>query len=1025
MGAFGKVGLKPWLFGTTAAVVCMVGVTPVYAQTKTFDVPAQAAVQGIPLFGKQAGIQILASATILADKRVNAVKGDYTVTAGLAQLLDGTGLEAVPDAASGIMTVRATTPAPASVAEDNTVVVVTAQKRKEPLQKVPASIQVVSGDKIDQQAIDTYKDVIQMMSGVTIREHSDARNIGLIIRGVGSNQSFIGIEPDAAVNLDGEVMSRSSALFGDIGDTESVAVLKGPQGTLFGKNSVAGVLQIRTKRPSLRGNEGSFRLAADQGRTDTFGDLNASGMYNYVLGDTSAVRVNLFKKKDTGWVENVLGGPNGGASDGYGGRVQYLKRFGEDTDLLLRMDYQESNFGPSTRVYIQRDDFVIGDAFGQIPQSVIDSLNLTPDALQKLLTTTLHDVSQTPYGQLNDKTSASGSRDYGGTHSFGTSAEVNHRFGSGYELTGSAFYRDETLTSNDDSLATAVNAFPLNFAGPVRSQTFQSELRISSPLGGKLDYVAGLYYLHSKVRRDQKVLACQDPGLDNSVIVNYEVVNCGGYDFGWGVINDGVTGLGDLIYNREIGSNTLLTDNAAIFAQANYHFSDKWTAVFGGRLLQEHQRFSLETRNDGEPNTDVRPTLLWIYDAEGNRITFDGGRFNVPNPFYGLPSDNPATNLDVRDPNTPFSTASKGNDDTAFTYKLSLLYQPTRNIMTYLNYSTGYKGVAWFTDSDVTQETLDKQYPIAPETSQNIELGLRSQWFDRRLTFNATLFDTTFYHYQERAIMLDYDLWPIVNGGLQNIANDPAAAGQPIRKFSIMDAGNLTSKGVDVEMTWRLLDHFTLSANYSHVDARFSNTDVLITCNAAGANGADTSTCTDTVNYGEFFDFTFPRRGNFFKLNGAQLANAPKDTLATDAVFDFKIAQFPAYVRWNYRYASEQYTNHGGGANNDYSTTTPAYGITNLFLGVSSPDSKYRFSLYVKNLFDKHYYVYKTNYGDGLGEQAVGGSLTTVPELVGIAQAYPTYGAVPNGQFFRQRAENANVPRDFSRYIGATFEMSF
>ncbi|MDV6331138.1 TonB-dependent receptor [Asticcacaulis sp. 201] len=936
-------------------------------------------------------------------------------------LLASTAL-AVWEASAASTLAQTTTTAPS----DETVVVVTAQKRKEPLQKVPTSIQVVSGEKIDQQAIDTYKDVIQMMSGVTIREHSDPRNVGLIIRGVGSNQSFIGIEPDAAVNLDGEVMSRSSALFGDIGDTDSIAVLKGPQGTLFGKNSVAGVMQIKTKRPSLKGNEGAFRLLADQGMTQTFGEINASGMYNYVIDPDSAVRINLFDKKDSGWVENVKGGPNGGATKGYGGRVQYLHKFGDDTDLLLRADYQKSTFGPSTRVYLQRDDFTIGNAFGQIPQSVIDSLHLSAADLQKLLTTNLQYLSQTPSGPDNHKTSASAVRDYGGTHSFGLSEELTHRFGSGYELNWATFYRDETLTSNDDTLSTWVNAFPLNFSGPVQSKTFQSELRLASPIGPKFDYVAGLFYLHSKVRRDQRVLACQDPGLDNSTIdANGNVTNCGGYAFGWDVVNPGVTGLGDLIYNREIHNNNLITDNAAIFAQGNYHFTDKLTLTVGGRLLQEHQRFALDIRDDGIQNVDVRPTLLWINDANGDRIVFPGGRFNVPNPFYGLPSNNPATNLDVRNPNTPLRTASKSSNDTAFTYKAALQFQATRDVMTYLSYSTGYKGVAWFTDSDVGQQKLDTEYPIAPETSQNLELGVRSQWFNRRLTFNATLFDTTFYHYQDRLVTLDYDLFPIVHGGLQNIANDPLASGQPIRRFDIVDTGNLNSKGVDVEMNWRVLDHLTLSANYSHVDARFSNTNVLITCNAAISNGASASACTAPLNYGEFFDYTFPRRGRFFSLNGAQLANAPTDTLAADAVVDFKVHGWSSYLRWNYRYASEQYTNHGGKANNDYSTTTPAYGIHNLFLGVASPSGKYRFNVYVKNLMDKHYYVYKTNYGDGLAENAVGGSLTTVPELVGIAQAYPTYGAVPNGQFFRHRAENADVPRDFGRYVGATFEMSF
>lgn len=916
--------------------------------------------------------------------------------------------------------------APEAPAEDLTEVIVTAQKRREPLQRVPASIQVVSGERIEQQAIDNYKDVIQMMSGVTIREHSDPRNVGLVVRGVGSNQSFIGIEPDAAINLDGEVLSRSSSLFGDVGDTESVAVLKGPQGTLFGKNSVAGVMQIRTKRPNLRGNEGSFRLGLEEGETEALGEYSASGMYNYVLDDDSALRVNLFRKKQEGWVENVLSGPNGGQSDGYGARVQYLRRFGEDTELLLRADYQKSNFGPSTRIFLQRDDFVIGDVFGQIPQSVIDGLNLSPEALQKLLTTTLHEVSQTPTGPNNDKTSVSGTRDYGGTESLGVSGEITKRTGAGYELTLAAFYRDESLVSNDDTLATGVNAFPLNFAGPVDSKTFQTEFRIASPIGGKLDYVAGLFYLHSNVERNQRALACQDPGLDNSTFdANLNVVTCGGYEFGWGVVNEGVTGLGDLIFNRELKNNILISDNAAIFAQANYHFTDQLTLVAGARLLHERQDFSLDVRDNGVPNADVRPTLLWIYDAEGNRITIDGGRFNVPNPFLGTISYNPATDLDVRNPSTPFTNQSKSNEDSAFTYKLALLYKPTRDLMLYGNYSTGYKGVAWFTDSDVRQEKLDSKYPIPPETSRNIELGLRSQWFDRRLTFNATLFDTTFDHYQERLITLDYDLFPIVNGGLQNIGNDPTASGQPIRRFDIIDAGKLKTKGVDVEAQWRVFSNLTLSVNYSRVDAKFSDTNALITCNAAAANGADTESCTELLNYGEFFDWTFPRRGRFFKLDGAQLANAPKDTVAADANYEFNLLQLPSYVRWNYRYASEQYTNHGGKANNDYSTTTPAYGIHNLFVGVSTPDGKYRLNMFVKNLFDEHYYVYRTNYGDGLAEQAVGGSLTTVPELVGIAQAYPTYGAVPNGQFIRQRAENANVPRDFRRYVGVTFEMSF
>lgn len=1026
MRALGQTGIRPWLLASVSIALCAGHASPVKAETRTFDVEAQAAGSGLRRFARQAGIQIIASGHVVKGKSVNALSGRYTVAEGLTILLQGSGLEAVgspPD----IVVIRpiARVPVPDMMPEE-TIIVVTAQRRLEPLQNVPASVQVASGTKIEQQAVGTYKGIIQMFSGVTVREHSDPRSVGLIVRGVGSNQSFTGIEPDAAVNIDGEVMSRSSVLFYDVNDIESAAILKGPQGTLFGKNSVAGVLQIRTRRPNLAETSGKFKLSLDQGTTETFGDISTAATYNQVLSDNAAVRLNVFQKRDSGWVENVRGGPNGGQSEGYGGRIQYLHRFGEDTELIVRTDYQQLDFGPSTRVYLQRDDLVVGDEFGQIPQSVIDGLGLSPEALQRLLTTDLHLISQTPAGRENRKTSASGVRDYGGTRSFGVSAELTRRLSAGHDVNWSSFYRDESLSSNDDSLATYVNAFPLNFAGTVRSETFQSELRIASPTDGAFEYVAGAFFLHSRVQRDQKVLACQDPGLSQSTVDSSgNVITCGGYAFGWGINNPGVSGLTDLIYNREIRNNIVLSDNAAVFAQGNFRLNSHWTLTFGARWLHERQKFSLDVRDDKLANTDVRPTLLWINDPEGNRVSVNGQLIDIDNPLFGQLSGNPATNLDIRNPDSPFTTAAKSNTDRAITYKLALLYRIDRDRMVYANYSTGYKGVAWFTDSDVSQAILDQHYPIRPETSRNIELGLRSQWLDRRLTINATLFDTRFYHYQERLMTLDYDLFPQVGGGLQNIANDPTANGQPIRNYSIVDAGNLKTRGVDIDAEWQVNRAVKLSATYSYVDARFANTDALITCNAASENGADTSGCTAPINYGEFFDWTFPRRGQFFKLDGAQLANAPAHTLNADATYAFSLSDYPAYFRWNYRYASEQYTNHGGRANNDYSTTTPAYGIHNLFVGISSPDQKYRLNLFVKNLFNEHYYVYKTNYGDGLNERAVGGSPIVVPELVGIAQAYPTYGAVPNGQFFRQRAENGNILKDFNRYIGVSFEMAF
>jgi len=922
------------------------------------------------------------------------------------------------------------------------VIVVTAQKREENLQDVPIAISFVSGERLAEQSVDALKDINQLVSGISIRENNDQRNIGFLIRGVGSNQSFIGIEPSAAVNVDGEVLARNSSLFSDIGDIESVAVLKGPQGTLFGKNTVAGAMLVRTKRPSLEENEGFIRATVAQSGENAIGEYNVTGTYNQVLDDKTAVRVNFFRKDQNGWVDNVVDGPNGGSSDGFGGRIQFLRKLGDNTELLVRADYQEVDFGPGIRVFIQRDDFVIGDAFGQIPQAAFDQavadLGLTPDQAANMLVTNLHELSNTPFGEFNDRTSALANRDYGGRDSTGFSWELNHSLPSDHELTWTFHYRDTDLFTNDSLIGTAVDAFPLNFAGPVESDTFQNEIRIASPVGKKFDYVAGVFYIHSKVTRDQKALACQDPGFENSTIdSNFNVVTCGGAPFtfdnvaGATALNSKGFAFTDTIWNREYKDNNLITDNIALFGQANFHVTDKLTAVFGGRVLFEHQDFSLFVRDAGVPNIDIRPNLLWVFDADGNRIPLGGpdsvagGRIFVSNPFFGQETNNQGADLQQRDPSVPLRRQGKENSDTAFIYKATLQYEPTEDIMFYGNYSTGYKGVGWFTDSNIRQFDLDTRYPIPPERSRNIEAGVRTEWFDGRVVLNATYFNTKFEHYQDRLTSLDFDIFPVVNGGLQNIGNDPTASGQPVRKFDIIDAGTLKTKGFDVDAAVEITESFHVNGSWSHVNARFANTDVLIPCGAATANGADASACTPTINYGEFFDWTFPRRGQFFELDGARLANAPKDTFTVDATYDFKVGNWSSYIRWNTRYKSTEFTNHGGAANNDSSTTMPAIDIHNLFLGVSSPNDRFRFTVFVKNIFNSHYYARKTNFGDGLAERLVGTYPTVVPELVGIAQAYPTYGAVPDGRFFRQRPEHGNVPRDFDRYVGGTFEMHF
>lgn len=245
MGVLGKTGVKQWLLASTTAVVCMIGATPVLAQTRTFDVPAQPAIQGIPLFGKQAGIQILASATTLADKRTNEVKGDYTVEAGLAQLLGGTGLEAVSDSVSGITTIRSVAPESAT-----TEIVVKGIKRS--LQKSATAkknsdeiVEVVSAEDVGKLPGTSIAESLARLPGVAA-QRVDGRAEYLSIRGMDPQFGVTLLNGMEMVSTGDDRSFEYDQFPAEL--VSSATLYKTPDASL-GTMGLSGTIDIRTLNP--------------------------------------------------------------------------------------------------------------------------------------------------------------------------------------------------------------------------------------------------------------------------------------------------------------------------------------------------------------------------------------------------------------------------------------------------------------------------------------------------------------------------------------------------------------------------------------------------------------------------------------------------------------------------------------------------------------------------------------------------------------------------------------------------------
>ena len=190
-------------------------------------------------------------------------------------------------------------------------ITVTAQKREEALQDVPIVINVLPEQLLQDTGVRDIKDMQVLVPGLTVTSTQSAAQTTARIRGIGTVGDNPGLESSVGIVIDGVYRARNSVGFGDLGEMERIEVLKGPQGTVFGKNTSAGVINVITRRPSYtQAVEGEVTVG-------NYGLLGVSGSYNDALSDNAAFRIFATKRKRDG-VDNVdtSGGPRQETDDG-------------------------------------------------------------------------------------------------------------------------------------------------------------------------------------------------------------------------------------------------------------------------------------------------------------------------------------------------------------------------------------------------------------------------------------------------------------------------------------------------------------------------------------------------------------------------------------------------------------------------------------------------------------------------------------------------------------------------------------
>ena len=602
-------------------------------------------------------------------------------------------------------------------ASDDGEIIVTAQKRSESVQKVPISIAAFNGATLEKANVTTVLDLGRVATNFQTVRSSNTGSTRIGIRGVGSLANTL-IEPSVAVFLDGVYVPRSGSVLGAFLDIEGVEVLRGPQGTLFGRNASVGALSLRSATPK---NEFSGEITGEAGSFDRY---KLSGNVNVPLGENAAMRLAGMGSWYNGPWKNTLDGKRYGGSDDISFRGTLKADFG-NVEWLLRGDYTRlkgdgvANFDfDANSVSAARLTF-IQTAFAGGPDT-----NLNDRVMNQFMATGLVDK--------NWGVSSTASLDVGGS----TLKLINsYRVWTNDQLDGDIIYFPVSLASRRSLFDSKSQNHELQFISPEREW-----------MGGKFDMVAGLYYFDEDFALSE-ILNLGSSFCNVLVPAGPGRTACGSY----------YTSTGGLAAtNQNVFQNV---KSLAAYAQGNLHLSDQMTLTLGGRWTSDKKR--------GTYAQTSSPFTQTLRAAEA--LTFPGIK------------------------------------EERFTYRISLNYKPSDDVLVFANHSTGYKSAGYnsgggtpsLSTFDTNGNLVSTKRLFDRETVKNYELGIKSSWLDRTLKANLTLYQMDIAGFQDRAF-----------DGVS---------------FIVRNAGNLRQKGFEFDTVLAPTRNFSVSASVAYLDSKFTS----------------------------------------------------------------------------------------------------------------------------------------------------------------------------------------------------------
>jgi iron complex outermembrane receptor protein len=679
-------------------------------------------------------------------------------------------------------------------------ITVKAQKRKQNLQVVPVSVTAISGKKMAESVLQDLFDVTASVPASSAFQSQNATNSSFSIRGIGTSSQNFGLESSVGLYVDGVYRARQNSMINNLVDVEAVEVLRGPQGTLFGKNTPSGAILVRTVAPSH--NDPNNFIEATIGN---YGLVNYSAAASIsAINNILAFRVTAFGSQRDGIVSEVNTGDDVlNDRDRWGVRLQTL--YTPNDDILVRViaDYSEiKEICCAAPVQVSNMKAMgIEGKFGSDSLLSQAPFNATifdgDDFFERKVA-----LSFLPGSTMKDS---------------GLSAEISWDIDNQYTVVSISAYRSFDALDNIDSDFTDAELFGTQ--NDSQQHSFSQELRLDYSTVS-VSAILGAYYFS------------QNLDLDYSLYTSKQFNEFFLSGFSQGAFTELLGGIDAL----SASSNGLIVPSSApapalsafdhraqqkhesyaIFAQVDYRLSEKITLTAGLRYTDESKDLST-VFSENLPGNATFPTFFSSVGDPANPASIVPGTLLYGAGVAGnVLAGVEANTIDITSPEgqaalealLPFQSLGWGfkplgaitsdrsdimdtlNDD-QLTGTLKLSYQAARDTLLYASYGTGYKSGG--TNTDRIAEGFAPLF--AAETSQALEVGIKKDFPVHDLRINAAAHSTTVDDFQ---------------------ANTFTGTG-----FSLQNAGDYKTSGLEIELTWLPVDTVEVNFVYARVNAEY------------------------------------------------------------------------------------------------------------------------------------------------------------------------------------------------------------